>query len=161
MMSAAVAARPQPRRRARRSSPTSTPSSREQGKALARPGARVEATARLRFADGEEAALELRDGRYWVTAAGRAAGRRADARGGARAAAPRARAAQLRGPDARPLAGHARRHRERRAKLVDGLNEPATLPVQVNGDAAHGPVPGGHQVKLRREGGVWRVEDFD
>jgi len=22
-------------------------------------------------------------------------------------------------------------------------------------------VPGGHEVKLKREGGVWRVEDFD
>ena len=42
----------------------------EQGKALASLDVRVEATARLRYADGEEAALELRQGRYWVTAAG-------------------------------------------------------------------------------------------
>ena len=45
--------------------------------------------------------------------------------------------------------------------LVDGLSEPGTLPVQANGDAAVVKVPGGHQVKLKREGGVWRVEDFD
>jgi hypothetical protein len=45
--------------------------------------------------------------------------------------------------------------------MVDGLSEPGTLPVQVNGDAAVVAVPGGHQVKLKREGGVWRVEDFD
>jgi hypothetical protein len=45
--------------------------------------------------------------------------------------------------------------------LVEGLNEPGTLPVKANGDAAVVNVPGGHQVKLKREGGVWRVEDFD
>jgi hypothetical protein len=45
--------------------------------------------------------------------------------------------------------------------FVDGLNEPTALPVQVTGDAATVPVPGGHQVKLKREDGIWRVEDFD
>lgn len=42
----------------------------EQAKDLSRADVRVEATARMRYADGEEAALELREGRYWVTAAG-------------------------------------------------------------------------------------------
>src|SRR6185312_17201024 len=45
----------------------------EQGVALehaTEAGARVTATARLRYADGEEAALDLRQGRYGVTAAG-------------------------------------------------------------------------------------------
>jgi hypothetical protein len=45
--------------------------------------------------------------------------------------------------------------------LVEGLDAPATLPVQVTGDSAVVNVPGGHLVKLRREGGVWRVDDFD
>jgi hypothetical protein len=45
--------------------------------------------------------------------------------------------------------------------LVDGLDKPGTLPVQVTGDTAVVHVPGGHQVKLRRESGVWRVDDFD
>ncbi|MCL2448413.1 MAG: hypothetical protein FWD17_05650, partial [Polyangiaceae bacterium] len=45
--------------------------------------------------------------------------------------------------------------------LVDGLTESEGLPIQLNGDAALVPVPGGHQVKLRREGGIWRVDDFD
>jgi len=31
----------------------------------------------------------------------------------------------------------------------------------VTGDAATVSVPGGHSVKLKREGGVWRVDDFD
>ncbi|HLK38367.1 MAG TPA: hypothetical protein VKU41_16505, partial [Polyangiaceae bacterium] len=42
----------------------------EQARALEGRDVRVDATARLRFADGEEAALDLHDGRYWVTAAG-------------------------------------------------------------------------------------------
>jgi hypothetical protein len=45
--------------------------------------------------------------------------------------------------------------------FVDGLSDTGSLPVQVTGDAALVSVPGGHQVKLKREGGVWRVEDFD
>jgi hypothetical protein len=133
----------------------------QQGKELARPDVRVEATARLRYADGEEAALELREGRYWVTAAGALPGgartpeealeqlRRVLARrsyaGLMRVLSPATRAAvenDLRG-------------------LVDGLTEPATLPVRANGDAAVVSVPGGHQVRLKREDGVWRVEDFD
>jgi hypothetical protein len=133
----------------------------QQGKELSRPDVRVEATARLRYADGEEAALELREGRYWVTAAGALPGgartpeealeqlRRVLARrsyaGLMRVLSPATRAAvenDLRG-------------------LVDGLTEPATLPVKANGDAAVVSVPGGHQVKLKREDGVWRVEDFD
>ena len=87
----------------------------EQGKELARPDVRVEATARLRYADGEEAALEL--ARRALLGHGRrgAARRRAHARGGARAAAARARATQLRGADARAVAGDARGHRERPA----------------------------------------------
>jgi hypothetical protein len=133
----------------------------EQGAALAQPGARVTATARLRYADGEEAALDLRDGRYWVTAAGALPGggrtpgealeqlRRVLARrsytGLMRILSPATRAA---------IESDVR-------SFVDGLDEPETLPVQVTGDTALVPVPGGHQVKLKRESGVWRVDDFD
>jgi len=42
----------------------------EEGSALAAKDARVEATARLRFADGEEAALDLKNGRFYITSAG-------------------------------------------------------------------------------------------
>jgi hypothetical protein len=133
----------------------------EEGRELRGPGVRVEATARLRYADGEEAALELSDGRYWVTAAGALPG-------GART--PEEALDQLRRVLARRSysalmrvlspATRAAVEGDLRA-LVNGLNEPWTLPVQVNGDTAVVPVPGGHQVKLKREGGVWRVEDFD
>jgi hypothetical protein len=133
----------------------------EQGAALVTPGSRVTATARLRYADGEEAALDLRDGRYWVTSAGALPG-------GGRT--PEEAIEQLRRVLARRsyaglmrvLSPATRAAIESDVRsFVDGLNEPATLPVQVNGDAATVPVPGGHQVKLKREGGIWRVEDFD
>ncbi len=45
--------------------------------------------------------------------------------------------------------------------LVEGLENPDTLDVKVSGDSAVVEVPGGHQVKLRREAGVWRIQDFD
>ena len=133
----------------------------EQGTALAQPGARVTATARLRFADGEEASLDLRDGRYWVTSAGALPG-------GGRT--PEEAIAQLRHVLARRsyaglmrvLSPATRAAIENDVRsFVEGLTEPATLPVQVSGDAATVPVPGGHQVKLKREDGIWRVEDFD
>jgi hypothetical protein len=133
----------------------------EQARDLQRSDVRVEATARLRYADGEEAALELRDGRFWVTAAGALPG-------GART--PEQALDQLRRVLARRsysalmrvLSPGTRAAVENDVRtLVDGLSDPGTLPVQVNGDAAVVPVPGGHQVKLKREAGVWRVEDFD
>jgi hypothetical protein len=133
----------------------------EQARGIAGKDVRVEATARLRFADGEEAALDLHDGRYWITAAGALPG-------GART--PEEALDQLRRVLARRSyagllrllspATRAAVENDLRA-LVDGLGEPATLPVQVTGDAAVVSVPGGHRVKLRREGGVWRIDDFD
>jgi hypothetical protein len=133
----------------------------EQAKGLTGKDVRVEATARLRFADGEEAALDLHDGRYWITAAGALPG-------GART--PEEALDQLRRVLARRSyagllrllspATRAAVENDVRA-LVEGLDEPAALPVQVTGDAAVVSVPGGHRVKLRREGGVWRIDDFD
>ena len=133
----------------------------EQGAAIAQPGARVAATARLHYADGEEAALDLRDGRYWVTSAGALPG-------GGRT--PEEAIEQLRRVLARRsyaglmrvLSPATRAAIENDVRsFVDGLNEPGALPVQVSGDEATVPVPGGHQVKLKREGGIWHVEDFD
>ena len=45
--------------------------------------------------------------------------------------------------------------------LVDGLSRPEGLNVQVSGEVAAVQIQGGHLVRLRREGGVWKVEDFD
>jgi hypothetical protein len=44
--------------------------------------------------------------------------------------------------------------------LVRGLEHPDMLEPKVSGDRAEVIVPGGHWVKLKREDGVWRVEDF-
>ncbi len=133
----------------------------EAGRALSAKEARVEATARLRFADGEEAALDLENGRFYVTSAGALPGgartpeealdqlRRVLARrsyaGLMRVLSPATRAAieqDLRG-------------------LVAGLDRPETLPVTLAGETATIAVPGGHHVRLKREAGVWRVDDFD
>lgn len=133
----------------------------EQGAALARSDVRVEATARLHYADGEEAALDLRDGRYYVTTAGALPGggrtpeealehlRRVLARrsyaGLMRVLSPTTRAA---------MENHVR-------SFVEGLTQPATLPVQVTGEAAVVAIPGGHQVKLKRDRGIWQIDDLD
>ncbi len=133
----------------------------DQARELGRSDVRLEATARLRYADGEEVALDLRDGQYGVTSAGafpfgaktpeealdqlrRVLARRSYA-GLMRVLSPATRAA---------VEGDMR-------TLVDGLTRPETLPLQVSGDAALVAIPGGHQVKLKRASGIWRVDDFD
>ena len=45
--------------------------------------------------------------------------------------------------------------------LVEGLDEPGALDVQVVGDSAVIQVPGGHRVELRRQDGIWYVDDFE
>jgi len=133
----------------------------EQAKDLRRVDVRVDATARIRYADGEEAALQLEDGHYRVTAAGTLPG------GGA---TPEAALEQLRRVLARRsyagllrvVSAATRSSMENDLRsLVDGLDEPGTLDVKVSGDEAQVPVPGGHHVKLKRDDGVWRIEDFD
>jgi len=133
----------------------------ERARAVAAKDARVEATARLRFEDGEETALELKDGRFWVTSAGAVPG-------GART--PEEALDQLRRVIARRSyaglmrvlspATRAAVEQDLRS-LVTGLEHADTLPVQVSGDSATVTVPGGHQVRLKREGGIWRVDDFN
>lgn len=57
---------------------------------------------------------------------------------------------------------------DRRASLIDatlraigdGLGKAKQLDVRVEGDEAEVIVPGGHWVKLKREDGVWKVEDL-
>jgi hypothetical protein len=128
-----------------------------------RPG--VEATivteAAVPYADGEQAALVLEEGAYRIGAADalpaesrtveQALGqlRRVIARrsyqGLLRVLTPRSRAAL----------------EEDMRTMVLGLEQPEGLDVKVSGDAATVTLPGGHFVRLRREAGVWHVEDFD
>jgi hypothetical protein len=133
----------------------------EQARAVQGKDARVEATARLRYQDGEETALELREGHFWVSAAGTMPG-------GAKS--PEQALDQLRRVLARRsyvglmrvLSPQTRAAVEADLRsLVIGLDHPETLSVETTGDAAQITVPGGHHVRLRREAGIWRVEDFD
>jgi hypothetical protein len=135
----------------------------EQARGLTGEGIRVEATAQLRFADGEEASLEFRDGRYWVASAGALPG-------GGRT--PREALEQLRRVLARRsydglirvLSAGTRAAVEGDVRgLLQGLSDPEALHVNVDGDEARIPVPGGHMVTLKREGrlGLWHVQDFD
>jgi hypothetical protein len=133
----------------------------EQANDLEHGEVRVEASARLRFSDGEEASLDLRDGHYGVTSAGTLPG-------GARS--PRETLEQLRRVLARRsydglmrvLSTTTRASIEGDVRgLVDGLSDPDALLVRVTGDEARIPIPGGHTVILKREAGVWRVQNFD
>jgi hypothetical protein len=133
----------------------------EQAKALRAEGTRVEARAQLRYEDGETVALDMDRGRFWVSAAGALPG-------GARS--PSQALDQLRRVLARRsyqglmrvLTPSTRAAIESDLRsLVEGLENPDTLSVQTAGDSATVLVPGGHKVKLKRDAGIWRVEDFD
>lgn len=135
----------------------------DQAKSLAAPGVVVKTRARVRYPDGEIATLEYDEASraFRISAA--------DALpAGART--PEQALEQLRRVLARrSYAGLMRvlTPATRSAiesdlrSLVEGLEQPEGLEVEVSGDSATVQIPGGHEVKLRREAGVWRVEDFD
>lgn len=132
-----------------------------QAKALSSDGAAVRAIATVRYADGEQAELVFEDGAFRVGAAGTLP---AGARTPSQALAELRRALARRSYSGlmRVLTSESRSAVENDMRsLVDGLEQPETLDVKVDGDRASVVVPGGHSVKLRREAGVWRVEDFD
>jgi hypothetical protein len=132
-----------------------------QGAALLAPGPRVEALAEIRFDDGESALLELEAGVFRLSSLGTIPSQArspAQALGDFRRALARRSYPALLGvlslETRSALEGDLR-------SLVEGLENPETLDVKVSGDSAVVVVPGGHQVKLRREAGVWRIQDFD
>jgi len=134
----------------------------DQGKAVTAPGVVVRSRARVRFADGEDATLVLGDdGEFRIaTADALPAGARTPEQALEqlrRVLARRSYAGLMRvlSPATRSaIEGDLR-------SLVVGLEHPEGLEVQITGDTATVQVPGGHEVKLRREAGVWRVDDFD
>jgi hypothetical protein len=133
----------------------------QQAEQISARDSRVQATARLKYADGEVATLDLYDGRYWVSTAGAlpGAGRTPEETLDAlrRVLARRSYAGLLRvlSPTTRAAIEHDLR------ALVDGLADPGALPLRTTEDTATVSVPGGHQVTLRREDGFWKVDDFD
>ncbi len=121
----------------------------------------MQARARVRFEDGEVAVLQLEDGRFKIDSASAfPAGARTPAEALAelrQALARRSYAALV-----RVLSGETRGSLESDLRsLVDGLEHPDTLDVKVTGDSAVVRIPGGHSVTLKREAGVWRIDDFD
>lgn len=132
-----------------------------QARAVSEPGAMLMATARVRYADGEEAVLDLDDGRFKVSSA--------DALP-ALARTPEQALAQLRRVLARRsyaglsrvLSPSTRNAIESELRsLVEGLAHPEGLEIDVQGERASVRVEGGHVVKLRRERGIWYVEDLE
>jgi len=133
----------------------------DEAHALASPDARATATARLRFADGEEVALGWKDGMFRVSSGGTLPGG---------APTPAAALDELRRAIARRsypallrvLSPATRSAIEQDLRtLTVGLEHPETLFIHTTDDAASAVVPGGHHVSMKREGGIWRVEDFD
>ena len=132
-----------------------------QAAALLAPGVKVQAAAEISFDDGESALFELEDGGFRLSSLGTVPSRArtpAEALGDFRRALARRSYPALLGvlsPETRgALEGDLK-------SLVEGLENPETLDVKVSGDNAVVDIPGGHQVKLRREAGVWQILDFD
>jgi hypothetical protein len=132
-----------------------------QAKAVAEAGAVVRANARVRYADGEDATLDVEEGGFRISSAD---GLPAAARSPAAALEQLRRALARRSYAGlmRVLSPATRSAIESDLRsLVDGLSHPEGLDVQISGDVASVQIQGGHFVKLRRDGGIWRVEDFD
>jgi hypothetical protein len=129
-------------------------------KALQGPSVELEAVAVVRYDDGENAVLELDDGVFKVGSADAlpAAPRSpAEALGALRKALARRSYPAL----VRVLSQETQSALESDwDALVRGLEDPETLDVRVQGDRAEVELSGGHTVKLRRELGVWRIEDL-
>jgi len=121
----------------------------------------VNAHAEVRYDDGEVVSLDLNDGEFRVTAADALP---ASARSPAQALSQLRRVLARRSYAGllRVLSPRTRAAMERDMRaLVEGLTEPESLQIEVVGDAATVSIPGGHQVKLKREDGVWHVDDFN
>ena len=133
----------------------------EQAKGLTAVERVVRTRARIRYDDGEVVTLDLEEGSFRVAAADAlpaAAKTPAQALGQLRRVlARRSYVGMLRvlSPEARAEVEQGLR------SLVEGLNEPDALQISIEGDNAKVSVPGGHHVELRREDGVWRIDDFN
>lgn len=133
----------------------------DQAKALASPTVSIKTRARQRYPDGEDATLELEGGVFRISSVDALP---ASARTPVQALEELRRVLARRSYAGlmRVLSPGTRSAIENDLRsLVTGLENPEGLEVQVAGDRATVQIPGGHEVKLRREAGVWHVEDFD
>jgi hypothetical protein len=132
----------------------------ELGRAFKSKHVSVETRAEVRFYDGERGLLRLEEGQFRVSAA---AGLPTGARTPVQALEELREALARRSYPGlvRVLSTETRHALERDLRaLVEGLEHPETLNVRISGDSAEVEVSGGHFVKLKREAGVWRVDDF-
>ncbi|HET9952904.1 MAG TPA: hypothetical protein VFQ61_00295 [Polyangiaceae bacterium] len=130
-----------------------------QGQGLARADVVLEARAVIRYDDGETASLTLDSGRFWIDSA---AALPLQPRTPAEALAELRRALARRSYAAlvRLLSRDTQAALENQVgSLVEGLESPETLDVKADGDSAEVELSGGHWVKLKREAGIWHVED--
>lgn len=134
----------------------------DQAKGIRSKDARIEASARVQYADGEDAVLDLgEDGRFYVASADALpAGARTPVQALdqlRRVLARRSYAGLM-----RVLSKQTRSAMENDLRsLVEGLENPEELEVQQSGETATVRVPGGHMIRLRREAGTWRIDDID
>lgn len=133
---------------------------RQRGRSLRQGPLEAEAQAELVYLDGEVVRLHLEQGTFRVGAAGSLP---------AGAATPSQALVELRlalarrsyPALARVLGQTSRMHLEDQlGSLVRSLEHPESADIAVQGDRATVSLPEGHQVTLRREQGVWKVEDF-
>jgi hypothetical protein len=125
------------------------------------PNARIDTSAEVNFGNDRTARVVLEDGGFKVAAAAALP---------AAAASPRDALRELREVLARrSFAGLLRVLTRDTAQgleaslrdLLDALEEPSTLEIELEGRRATARLPGGHTVQLEHEDGVWRVKDFD
>jgi hypothetical protein len=120
----------------------------------------VAARAQVRYDDGEIVTLDLEEGGFRVTAADAlpaAAKTPEQALGQLRRVLARRSYAGL----LRVLSPRTRAAIEQDLRtLVEGLEEPDSLDVEIVGDRATVTIPGGHHVILQRQDGVWHVDDW-
>lgn len=133
---------------------------RQRGRSLREGPLEAEAQAELAYPDGEAAVLHLEAGTFRVGAAGTLP---------AGAVTPGQALAELRLALARRsypalarVLGQASRMQleDQLTSLVRSLEHPESADIAVQGDRATIELPEGHRVTLRREQGVWKVEDF-
>lgn len=133
----------------------------DSARALSSPEAHATATARLRFADGEEVGLDWAGGTFRIASGGTLPGGAPTPAAALdelrRALARRSYPALLRvvSPSTRSAIEQDLR------TLTVGLEHSETLFIHTTDDTASAIIPGGHHVTMKREAGIWRVEDFD
>jgi hypothetical protein len=133
----------------------------DQAKAVRAAAGGIIAVARLRFEDGSEASLTLKDGKFWVATTGMLSGGSTpeEALAGLRDTLKRRSYPAL----LRLLTPALRAAVEAQLKgLVEALENPSALQIPPGaGEEVEVKLSNGHKVKLRREQGTWYVENFE